>query len=354
MIRDEDIFRDGHVPEQLLHRQSEMDILSSAFKPAAAGDRPDDVLLHGPHGVGKSALAQFTFHRLRQQVEADIAHVRCMGLNTAAIVRATLQELGADPALNTPREDLCLQLRERVDVPTVVVLDEGDELPTDALRRLADVDQLAMVPVVHDPDDFLAHISETRITQRLQGQELGLDTYSTAELADILEPRAEKGLATSVSREYLLAIADHAAGVAREGIQTLWAAGTLAGKHSTEVESIPVEDAHERAMRRIRRENLRSLPLHHHICYEIVRVHGPLDGSAFHDRYEDIAEAAYRDHRPQPMTTRRARQKKLEKLATYDLIEQGGRWDDHAVCDRDVRSAVVDLPREADPGSSDA
>jgi len=77
-----------------------------------------------------------------------------MGKTTAGIIRATLQALGADPARTTPQEDLCLQLRERVDDPTIVVLDEGDELQTDALRRFVDVPLLAMVPIVHDPEDF--------------------------------------------------------------------------------------------------------------------------------------------------------------------------------------------------------
>ena len=343
MITDRQVFADDHIPDALPHRDGAVDRLARAFEPALRGDRPDDVLIHGPHGVGKTVLAQHTFSRLEQRTDAvSWMHIRSMGKSTAGIVRATLQGLGADPAMNTPREDLCLQLRQRVSHPTIVVLDEGDDLDSDPLRRLTDVPQIALVPIIHDLDDWLARVDDD-IRRRLTGTDLHLDRYTVDELVDILQPRVANGLRGDVERDYLAQIADRAAGVAREAIQTLRAAAEIADGLGEPIERVSVETAYQRALADIRRANLQSLTFHHHVLYELLREHGPATSSELYDAYDRVEDEVY-DNDIVPVS-RRHRRNKLDKLATYKLIDQAeAQHDTHEVCDASIASDLVDIP----------
>jgi len=346
MITRPEVFDDEHLPNRLYHREGAVETLTHAWAPTRHGDCGEDVLVYGPSGVGKTAVTKHTLHRL---TGVHTAHVRCLGQTTGDILRGVLEDLpGSDPVGNEPLEDLDLQLRERVNQPVVVVLDEADGLPaTDALGRLLDVPLLSVVVITHDPDDWLARVDD-RVRRRLAGHELGLDRYGVDELADILEARARLGLPpSSVSREHLEQIADEVAGVAREGIQSLRAAAELAGERGhSQVREPDVDDAYERARRWIRESNLQSLPIHHHVIYEIVRRWGPLQAGELHERYEQIAEAALSGVDRTPLSER-ARRNKLTKLVEYDLIEVEGQSRDRiyeATDPRITTPGVVSVP----------
>ncbi|WP_277540244.1 Cdc6/Cdc18 family protein [Haloarcula laminariae] len=340
MITDRSVFGDEHSPEQLLHREGEVDRVATALAPAKRGRQADDLLIEGAPGVGKTVLSTHTLSRLSAKADIDTVHVECMGMSTAGIVREVLGAVGPAPAKNTPREDLCLQLRERVDAPLVVVLDEATDVhDTKALERLADVDLLSLIVITYDSDDWLSAAPRS-VAQRFHGQVLSLDRYGTDELADILEPRVEKGLDHGViSRRQLEAIADEVAGVARYGIYSVLAAAELAddrGHHTVRDED--VAGAYPLAREWMRQAALDSLSYHHHVLYALVREAGQIDGQALHDRYDAIGERVYSGRSRTPLA-KGSQRRKLRKLADYDLIDLEGTTRDrqYVVVDESVR-----------------
>jgi cell division control protein 6 len=321
MIQNPEVFDEGHLPRRLLHRESETQQLFRAWS------RCDDVLLEGSSGVGKTTLVQHSLRRFEKQNEfTETAQVRALGKTTAGVIRAVLEALpGPDPARTTPREDLCLELRERVEKPTVVVLDEADDLvETDALARLDDVDEIAVVVITHDADEWLS-AADDDIRRRLHGRELSLDRFSTDELADILERRAEVGLRSgAVERDQLQEIADEVAGVARRGIQVLGCAAEEAHRRGHDsIRETDIERAYDLAEQRILEYNLRSLPFHHQFLYELIRSSAGIEAEDLHDWYDDLAEDVYTG-RPMTPISKGDRRRKLRKLQDYDLIARTG------------------------------
>jgi len=86
---------------------------------------------------------------------------------------------------------------------------------------------------------------------------------------------------------------------------------------------VDIEDSYDRALHRIRQSNLNSLPLHHHVLYELIRVAGEVSASELHERYENAAEQLYAGY-PQTPIGKRSRRNKLTKLREYELVEHEG------------------------------
>jgi cell division control protein 6 len=350
MITDRQVFTDEYPPRQILHRDGEQEQLARALDPALDGDRADDVLIHGPQGVGKTVLTRHILRRLDRQAGIQWTTAQCLGETTAGIVRQVLRGLGADPAGNTPQEDLCLQLRERVVEPTVVVLDEADDVPdTDALSRLWDVPEISVVVICHNRDRWLSRLDDQPRRRWHDGIGIELDRYAPTELADILGPRAQKGLAPNAAgRDQLEEIADHCAGSARTAIQTLLGAATVASeRQGDQIRPADIPEGYERAQRWIRQSHLASLGFHHHVLYELIRQAGEISGEELHQRYDEIAEAVY-EGRTQTPLGRRARRYKLDKIEEYDLIDNETTYSvlDHAIRS-DLKIGVPTRPQDS-------
>lgn len=343
MITSPRVFEDDHLPRELIHRDAELQTLTRAWKPVQHGERAGDVILSGSSGVGKTVLLRHALDRLERATAAETAHVPCLGATTGEILRTVLEDLGHDAPGNQPIDDLRWTLQDVIADPVIVVLDEADGLAgNEALEYLTRIRRLALVVVTHEPEQWLADASAP-IRDRLTGTgctHLELDGYSTEELADILERRAERGLRPgSVRREQLREIDGEVGGVAREGIQSLRAAAELAEERGHErITDDDISDCYEHARHWIREQNLQSLPYHHHVLYELIQQADEISATELHDRYDAIAETVYQDTRWIPIG-KRSRRNKLRKLEEYDLIEYEGPSQHrvYSVCDDSIK-----------------
>ena len=331
MITDHGVFEDAFLPRRLLHRDQEVGQLSRGFHPIVDGDPAGDALISGPSGVGKTALARHTLDRLETTADVAYTHLRCLGMTDVDILAALLEAVPGGPATVdrdrfTDAVDLRHQLDDVLEQPFVAILDEADSLPhTQAIDHLATVRNLSLVVICHEPNDWLARVDRDH-RQRFGGEHhLSLERYGVEELLDILWIRAERGLPPDViTREQLRYIADQVAGVARYGIQTVYAAAEIANERNHDVvRDVDVDDAFPRAQRRIRKANLLSLPFHHHLLYALIHDADEIPAPDLHARYDDIAEDCYYDRALKPIG-QRSRRNKIQKLAEYGLIEWSG------------------------------
>ncbi len=174
--------------------------------------------------LGKTVLARHTLDRLEKRAPVSHAHIRSLGKSTGAILRETLRQHPADVneqlSKNTPVDSLFQLLRDTVEYPFVVILDEADNIHDhDVIERLRAVPRISIVAICHDPQSWLAQVPMSGSHSFDGDRHIQLRRYGTDELADILEARAKQGLAKDlVTRKQLRTIANHVAGVARFGI----------------------------------------------------------------------------------------------------------------------------------------
>ncbi|OYR51519.1 AAA family ATPase [Halorubrum sp. Ea1] len=348
MISMSEVFRESRLPRTLVHRESEMDQVSRALQPALRGNRAEDLLISGPSGVGKTTLARLFLDNPRSPTNIDSAILRVLGETTGSVLRDAID---AHPSAVSVHRGIATDqltgiLRDAVEDPYVLVLDEADDLPeTEALDELMSIPGVAVIAIAHDADKWLAQIDQRYRSQFDGEHHVRLDRYAPTQLADILEPRAEQGLdPDGWSRSVLEDVADEVAGRARDAIQTLKWAARLAGERDHDcIDEVDIVDGHEEAQREIRAAALQSLPYHHHVLYELVRTQESLKSHALHETYEAVSSEAYDTQMATPIG-KRSRTLKLQKLAEYDLLE----WDDHEDNSRTYRVTDARIESEFD------
>ncbi|MXV62099.1 AAA family ATPase [Natronorubrum sp. JWXQ-INN-674] len=327
MIADIWVFDDDYQTD-ILHRNEELNSLSRLLEPATRGERADDVLIHGPSGVGKTATARWMLRDLRKRAAVSSALVECSGETANGIIHEAVEKhpTGTVVQRNSPRDELVSVLEEIVDEPFIIVLDEADVIPDlDVLDDLLSVELLSVIAITHSETEWLSRV-EREIRPCFRGDsQINYRKYHVPELVDILEPRVEHGLIGDPVREGQLEwIADETGGVARWAIKSVLAAAELAEERRHEYfHEADVRDAFSRAKMKIRKDNLLSLPVPYQRLYELVRRAGPASGGEMKDAYLEHQEAIFDGRSKDPVSWRQACNY-LSKMEDYDLIRMPG------------------------------
>ncbi|MDY6762035.1 MAG: Cdc6/Cdc18 family protein [Candidatus Nanohaloarchaea archaeon] len=322
VIADARVLRDDFVPQKLVHRDAELDQLTAALQPLLQDEQPEEVLIHGPSGAGKTALARYTLQELEQEALGfDHQYINCWeDYNRFKVLYRALEGVGKTLDVHrqsTPKDELLTRLR-RHDEPYVLVLDEVDQLEEDAvLYDMYSMEHIHMVMIANREEDVFAGMDE-RVRSRLMGcRRIKFTQYGLAELVDILDDRVEWGMKPgAVDDEVLEEIADAAAGDARLAIAILRAAARSAEQgRADEITAEMVQEAVPDAKESERQKNVEKLNDHQKTVYDIVDAHGPLPPGDLYDRYEEQVD--------EPRTERTVR-KYVNKMEHYNLVESEG------------------------------
>ena len=320
MIQDGRVLQDDFLPQEVVHRHEEMNRLSAALDPVVDGGRPEDALVVGPSGAGKTCLARYGVSELEGEAAIETQYIDCWQHSSRFRILYRILE-GVAPTYDihrsTPRDEL-LQRIEGLETPYVVILDEVDQVDdADILRELYGIPHVTTICIANRERDVVGPLDE-RLRSRLRSSvTVEFDAYTDEALVAILADRIEWGLAEDVvSEAQLETIADAAAGNARDAISILRTAARAA-EHAgaSTVGDEHIESAIPEARAQVRQKAVQKLSEHQRAVYEVLVEAGPLSPKDLYARYQSAVE--------EPKTKRTLRSY-LGKLEQYNLVTAAG------------------------------
>lgn len=323
MITDARVLDPEFVPQDVVHRDGEINHLTSTLRPITDNETAEPAFLFGPSGTGKTCIAQYALEHLRETVlELNTQYVNCWEDHSRYTALYRILE-GINQTFDvhrqsTPTDVLLERLRDYDGPPYVVILDEVDQLQDkDLLYELYRVRGLSTVLIANDDDEFFSQLSG-RVTSRFRtSARINFVPYSQHELTSILDDRVRWGLRQdTIADEQVAEIAGAAGGDARAAIGILRVAARRADRDGCDrITEGVIEQAVSEAKTEIEQRTLDKLTTDQTILYDIITEHSEIAPSLLYDEYRDRAE--------NPRSDRMVRNY-LSKLVHYNLVEAEG------------------------------
>jgi len=247
-----------YVPDTILHRKVQIDLLASILAPSLRGDLPSNVFLYGKTGTGKTVVTKHVLSEIetagKGNADLKIIYLNCKLKKVAdteyRLVAQLAREMGAKvPATGLPTDEVYNIFLKAVDDKeqlVIIALDEidrlvskaGDELLYNLTRFNSELKkaQISIIGITNDVR-FIENV-DARVRSSLGEEEMVFPPYNAVELREILEARASLAFKESTCADGVIAkCAAYAArehGDARRALDLLRVAGELAERENAE------------------------------------------------------------------------------------------------------------------------
>lgn len=319
-----ELLKVGHVPEsdRIVGRNEEIESVAAELRPMVRTEPPNNVVIYGKTGTGKSLVARHVTARARRAaaargVSVETVYVDCAQHDTETrVARAITRTLNdeAETGLSIPRagigsgeyyDYLWEILEERYDA-TVVILDEVDRLDDDDVlmqlsraRESGKADCHLGIIAISNKIEYRDRLNE-RVKSSLREEEFVFQPYDANQLRKIMSHRRDAfrdGVLTDDVIPLTAAFAAQEHGDARKAIEILRHAGELAERQGDpQVTEDHVRDAQEWAEVNRFEELLRgSTQQVKYILYALATLTVENEGDGFstsriYSRYESTCE----------------------------------------------------------------
>ncbi len=325
LITDRRVLRTEIPPDEMLLRDAKLDHLKSILEPIQFGEPVAGAFIHGPPGTGKTHAAKLMTSRLQQAAgQVRTTHIDCWQYHTTtAIVGELLAALGVPAPKNAAGYDLLERLRDSLERPVVVILDECDQIEDDrVLYELHSLPRVTPLLIANDYQETLRAL-ETRVESRVSGYDpLAFPKYDSGQLGTILERRIELGVRPgAVPAAVVETIVDVSYNDARKAIDNLRKALDRASAEGREtVTGEIVRAVAPETEREHRRKTFSKLTRKQRVLYEVLAEDGgELPIGEIYDRFCERFDPG-----DGSLPTRKTAQRHLKKLSHYDIVGYAG------------------------------
>jgi cell division control protein 6 len=250
IFKDERVLYPEFLPENLPHREKEIDSLAFCLKPVASGKKPLNAVVLGSSGTGKTVSVKFVLSQLEEfSGRAKTLYINCFGFNTRNSVLSLIANfLGAAiPRRGLSSDEIysrTIDYLKKCGFVPIIVLDEADQLILRQegskllydLLRTAELEGIRFGIILISNNFLLTSRLDPRIKSSLSEQLIIFEKYSPMQLKDILGERAALAFCEgSLGKDVINVAAARSAklgGDARIGIESLLKAGRIAEKEN--------------------------------------------------------------------------------------------------------------------------
>jgi cell division control protein 6 len=314
VFRDESVFEIDHVPETFRHRESQLESLKYALRPAVRGSRPLNTMVRGPPGTGKTTAVQKLFGELGARTDVRTVRVNCQVDSTRYAVFSRLFEGIFDyepPSSGISFKKLFGQITDRLveeDDVLVVALDDVNYLFYEneasdtlySLLRAHEAHSGAKIGVIVVSSDLGLDVIDdldTRVQSVFRPEEVYFPVYDATEIYDILFERAKRGFHDGVIGDAELErVADLTAesGDLRVGIDLLRRAGLHAEMRASKtIAEEDVESAYDKSKHVHLSRSLRGLSESERALVRVLAENDGERAGAVYEAFHDETELGY-------------------------------------------------------------
>ncbi len=358
IFQNKELLQVSHLPDgdRIIGREDELTNLANAIKPAMRGNTPNNVLVYGKTGTGKSLCSKFITNQAVERakdndVSIGVAYVDCLQESTETqAVQSTGHQLNAkeETDISIPHSGLSTSeyyrrlwriVDTRYDV-ALIILDEVDKIEDDdilmQLSRAVESGKLTESTVgvigISNKVRYKDSLDE-RIKSSLCEREYVFSPYDAGQIREILRSRSDafhEGVLEDsvVPRVAALAAREH--GDARKAIDILRFAGEIAEENDLDaVTEDCVDQAHEREETSRLAELISKSPSHAKLVLEAMALltqqqEGDDIPITTNEAYELYRRLCDRD-RSEHLKLRRVRDI-LSELEFLSIIDQERKW----------------------------
>ncbi|MBS3816368.1 MAG: ORC1-type DNA replication protein [Candidatus Thermoplasmatota archaeon] len=299
---DRDILRPTYIPEDLPHREKQIQDLASIMVTALRGNRPSNVLIFGKTGTGKTAVVRYLereVKRLKRESadsnldnkfskhdidKVEYVYVNCEVVDTHYGVMKNIGNKFVEewsdqiPFTGWPMEKVYESLRDSIEEEprvVVIILDELDKLVTKSgdsvLYHLSKINselEKSKVSLIGISNNLkFTELLDPRVKSRLGEEKMIFPPYDAEQLKDILSDRAEKAFEPDILGNDVIslcsALAAQEHGDARRALDLLRISAELAERNNdTCVNTDHVYKAKNKIEENCVREAVNTLPTH--------------------------------------------------------------------------------------------
>jgi len=275
LFKNKQILQSNYTPEDIPHRDKEIDYIASILAPALLGQKTSNLFVYGKTGTGKTLSVQHVTNELLKRSKDNkvlkIEYINCKLKKVAdteyRIFAELIKKVGGEiPATGLPTDQVYKKFIELIEGSSekllIIVLDEIDQavkkISGDFLYNLMRLNselnttQISIIGISNDAK-FLDMI-DPRVKSSLSEEEMIFTPYNATQLQEILKKRAEDSFKPGVVNEGVIAkCAAYAArehGDARRALDLLRVAGEIAERVSSpKIEIKHIDEANDKIER---------------------------------------------------------------------------------------------------------
>lgn len=359
IFRNESVLQGHYVPDELVGREEELEKYHKALQPVMNGSNPNNILLLGKSGVGKTVATKTKLRELEKSYHQyyddhfSTLFVNCEDYSSSyqVMIRFVNMLRDDDDQISTtghPSNKVKQLLRDEINKQGGVflfVLDEINHLSDDSI--LYEISRAKADESITDARIGLIGISNAldyretlsgKVKSSLNERRLRFPAYTADDLRAVLQDRVENGLQDGVIDDGVIALcAAHGAadgGDARNAIDLLYHAAQIAQNHDDlKITTGHVDRARDKMQENEIVEGIQDLSEHERIVlYALATFEAqdktPVRNSELYERYLNLAPSDR-----EPRSSRRVRDfvsvledLSLVKIHSYNGGRGQGRW----------------------------
>jgi len=294
LIKNPYVFEEDYVPPKLPSREEQLERIKKAMLPAFKNRWPENLLIYGPPGVGKTVLIKYAIEDFKRNCDKPIAYINCWEEKSIYnILSNIVMQIGGFPSPRINTKVMVNSIKRIVGENSfILILDEIDQLDdkNTLLYFFSDIGKAGIFSI-SNTDLWLLSLDK-RVRSRFVFDPLYFPPYKVKDIVEILKPRAEIGLVKgAIDIELIEKIAELAQGDARIAIQMLRKSAEnaeLRGRRKISEEDI--EKAWESFRKQRQSYLLSKLNRDQNILYEIIEQNPGIESSEIYRQYERRAK----------------------------------------------------------------